>query len=159
METNYNKRATYILFIAICMLLLTASMHNNRITTTENRLSTIESDYYGGVRSVDTVSEDGIDPPSWNYDSEITMPHQNRIYDILMGIDGLTDTTKELISQAWSRKSSNLILQVNTLFDEGSLISMSLKLSDNTYITATIQWHSNVNGWELTRWDRVMPDN
>lgn len=158
METNYNKRATYILFIAICMLLVTASMHNSRITTTENRLSTIESDYYG-VRSVDTVSEDGIDPPSWNYDSEITMPHQNRIYDILMGIDGLTDTTKELISQAWSRKSSNLILQVNTLFDEGSLIDLSLKLSDGTYITATIQWHSNVNGWELTRWDRVMPDN
>lgn len=158
METNYNKRATYILFIAICMLLVTASMHNSRITTTENRLSTIESDYYG-VRSVDTVSEDGIDPPSWNYDSEITMPHQNRIYDILMGIDGLTDTTKELISQAWSRKSSNLILQVNTLFDEGSLIDLSLKLSDGTCITATIQWHSNVNGWELTRWDRVMPDN
>lgn len=87
------------------------------------------------------------------------MPHQNRIYDILMSIDGLTDTTKELISQAWSRKDINLVLQIATLFDEGSIISMSLKLSDNTYITATIQWHSNVNGWELTRWDRVMPDN
>ena len=159
METNYNKRAIYALFVAICLLLVTASMHNSRITATESRLSAIETDYYGGVRSADTISEDGIDPPSWNYDSEITMPHQNRIYDILMSIDGLTDTTKELTSQAWSRKDINLVLQITTLFDEGSIINISLKLSDNTYITATIQWHSNVNGWELTRWDRVMPDN
>ena len=100
METNYNKRAIYALFVAICLLLVTASMHNSRITATESRLSAIETDYYDSVRSADTISEDGIDPPSWNYDSEITMPHQNRIYDILMSIDGLTDTTKELISQA-----------------------------------------------------------
>lgn len=159
METNYNKRAIYTLFVAICLLLVTASMHNSRITATESRLSTIEGDYYDCVRSADTISEDSIDPPSWNYDSEITMPHQSRIYDMLMNIDGLTDTTKELISQAWSRKSSNLVLQIETLFDEGSLIDMSLKLSDGTYITATIQWHSNVSGWELVRWDRVTPKN
>ncbi len=159
METNYNKRITYALLISICVACFLVAFNSDRMTAIESRLSAIETDYYDGVQSADTISEDGIDPPSWNYDSEITMPHQNRIYDILMGIDGLTDTTKELISQAWSRKSSNLILQVNTLFDEGSLIDLSLKLSDGTYITATIQWHSNVNGWELTRWDRVMPNN
>lgn len=154
-----DTRTTRIIvgfFIVIYIIGLSSCF---RLMSLESRVGTIENDYYGMSFDPDTVSEDGKDDPSWNYDSEITMPHQTRIYDMLMNIDGLTDSTIEQISKAWSNKTNNLRLSICTMFDEGSIIDVVLKLDDGTYLTASTQWHSNVGGWELTRWDRVTPEN
>lgn len=144
-------------FLILCGYVLTGVALVGLIKIS-HRVSDIETNYYS-TRPANVAVTDQPNLPSYNYGSEITMPHQNRIYDMLMDIDNLTDTTKELISQAWSKKDKNLTLSISTVFDEGSIISLSLKLPDGSYLTARIQWDRLVKGWTLIFWDRITPEN